>query len=66
MRSALAIGALLLCTLFGPPAHAGPGDLEVGTGDTIDALLMGTRQYGAEIGVDDLRGKVVMVALWGT
>ncbi len=65
MRHVLAGGSVLLLVLLALPAYAG-GDLEVGKGKTIDRLGMGTHHYGAEVGVDDLRGKVVMFALWGT
>ena len=53
--------ALAGCALWNASA-LGEGDRK----PRIEQLDLGTYWYGAEVGLDDLKGKVVLVELWGS
>lgn len=43
----------------------GPGDVSESSTSTIDDIGFGTHWFGPEINVEDLRGKVVLLEIWG-
>ena len=65
-RNGIALGLVALAAWAG--AHAfgaegqGPADAEV----HIDNLRMGTYWYGQDITIKDLKGKVVLLEIWGS
>lgn len=61
-------GALVLSSLFVPAACAqGHGQGPVDKGPIhIDDLQLGTHWFGPELSTKQLKGKVVLVELWGS
>ena len=63
MRNTLfAATALALCAGYAPAGGQGT----VKGRPTLDGLNLGTYWYGAEIDKSDLKGKVVLVEIWGS
>ncbi len=64
MRNTLfAAAALALCAGYTP---AGQGQGTVKGQPKLDGLTLGTYWYGAQIDKADLKGKVVLVEIWGS
>jgi hypothetical protein len=64
MRKTLfAATALALCAGYAP---AGQGQGTVKGEPKIDGLNLGTYWYGTQIDKSDLKGKVVLVEIWGS
>lgn len=57
---ALGFGAL---TVFGE--DGGPGDISATSDSKIDQIQLGTHWFGPELTVEKLRGKVVLLEIWG-
>jgi hypothetical protein len=70
-RTLLTLGLTVALGVAGTLWHAGPALCGEGQGtaapDTkISGLNIGTHWYGAEIDTNDLKGKVVLVEIWGS
>lgn len=57
---------LALCALLVSPALAGEGQGTAEPDSKVEDLDLGTYWYGTEISKEDLKGKVVLVEIWGS
>ena len=60
VAAALGAGAL---TAFGE--DGGPGDVSETSSSKIDQIQLGTHWFGPKLSVEKLRGKVVLLEIWG-
>ncbi len=60
LAGALGIGALAALAEDG-----GPGDVSETSTSTINDIQLGTYWFGPELTVEALRGKVVLLEIWG-
>lgn len=62
----LLAGALGYGALIASGEDGGPGDVSATSTSTIDGIGFGTHWFGPEIKTEDLRGKVVLLEIWGS
>jgi hypothetical protein len=64
MRYWLSAVVLLVLVSSSPRLHAEEGQVDMAPDARLEGLTVGTVAYGAPIELEDLRGKVVMHAVW--
>lgn len=63
LTAAIGLPALLW---FAAPSFCGEGQGTAAADTELSGLNIGTHWYGAEIDASDLKGKVVLVEIWGS